>query len=356
MKLSTALKYACVTGIGLTLTPNVFASGLTFDLVHDAGMNSQAVAGFQAAADRWSNLFHDPITVKLNIGFSQLGPGILGSTSSTSSTKTYSAVRNAMVGDATSALDNTATAHLQAAPALQFLLNRTSDNPNGAGSATPYLDHDGDANNTTIRLNTANQKALGIFSGSPNDADGDITFSNQFSYDFDPSNGISAGKIDFVGIATHEIGHALGFISGVDILDINSGGQFSDNQFTYVNTLDLFRYSHNHLGDGKDYMDWTADNTSKFFSVDGGATMEGRFANGVVRGDGWQASHWHFQNPPKIGIMDPAVDFGQLMSITDQDVRAFDAIGYDVQSVPEPSTMALLGLGVAAFIRRRKKA
>ena len=47
-----------------------------------------------------------------------------------------------------------------------------------------------------------------------------------------------------MGLAAHEIGHALGFMSGVDILDGNSSaGSYADSQFTYVNPLDLFRYS-----------------------------------------------------------------------------------------------------------------
>jgi len=41
-------------------------------------MSVQAVAGFNLAAQRWSSLLSDNVTVNLNIGFSSLGPGILG--------------------------------------------------------------------------------------------------------------------------------------------------------------------------------------------------------------------------------------------------------------------------------------
>src|SRR5262249_45026703 len=40
-----------------------------------------------------------------------------------------------------------------------------------------------------------------------------IGFNSAFAFDFDPSNGIDPSKMDFDAVATHEIGHALGFTS-----------------------------------------------------------------------------------------------------------------------------------------------
>ncbi len=330
-------------------------AGLTFNFTSTG--DAQADAGFAAAGARWSNLFSDNITVNINAGFSALGSGILGSTGSTDAFYYYSDVRNYLLGDKTSANDNTATSHLQASPALRLEINRTSNNPNGANSATPYLDINGNENNTIINMTTANAKALGLMAGNNAAVDASIAFSSSFSWDFNPGNGITAGTFDFVGVATHEIGHALGFISGVDVLDYNGSG-YPDSAFTYVTPLDLYRYSS--LSVANNALDWTADNRSKFFSLDGGATSLTTFSTGVNYGDGRQASHW--QDNLGIGVMDPTVAPGELLAITGNDIMAFDVIGYDLSSVPEPATfgviagIALLGIGTGSRVRRRQGA
>ncbi|QNA90477.1 hypothetical protein G4G28_21815 [Massilia sp. Dwa41.01b] len=71
------------------------AQALTIKFNHAADMDARALAGFQAAADNWSRVLHDNVTVNLNIGFSALGPGVLGSTGSTRGTVSYDAFRDA---------------------------------------------------------------------------------------------------------------------------------------------------------------------------------------------------------------------------------------------------------------------
>jgi hypothetical protein len=318
-----------MTGIALSgiggsgaFTPT---NALTFNFTPATGTSQQAIDGFAQAGNFWSSLFTDNATVNVNINFSALSSGILGETGSSSKAFSYTQVYNALNADKTSADDISAVKNLANSSTFNMLLNRTSNNPNGVGSATTYVDKDRDANNSTIRMNTANAKALGLL-GTTTTSDASISFSNQFSWDFNRTDGITGGTFDFVGIAAHEIGHALGFVSGVDILDSNSRNPYyRDDQFTYVNTLDLFRYSTASKNQGA--IDWTADTRDKYFSVDGGTTKIASFATGQNFGDGRQASHW--KDNLGLGIMDPTSAYGELLQISENDQRAFDVIGWN---------------------------
>jgi PEP-CTERM motif len=342
------------------------ANALTFNFTFLASSTPEANQGFLDAAARWSSLFTNDVTLNMTVGTAALGTGILASTGSVRTTVAYSDFKFALTNGATSAADFIATSNL---PNNSFgmLLNRTSDNPNGSGSATAYVDNDGSLNNTSLRLTNANAKALGFAVNSAStgacasSCDASITFGNAFAWDYNPNNGITAGAYDFVGIATHELGHALGFISGVDILDTNSPnptvpGPFSSNQFNYVNSLDLFRFSA--LSKASNVIDWTADTRAKYFSIDGGVTNQAgaTFSTGRTFGDGNQASHW--KDNLGLGIMDPTASQGERLAISDNDKTAFDVIGWNlVSSVPEPGTYIMFGMGLLTIgLKRRASA
>lgn len=329
---------------------------LTFNFnVPDPGKapSADALAGFNEAASVWSGIFTDNITLNYDLIWEPLSPGVLGSASSENVAFSYSAVKAAMLSDASSVDDTTATSNLPGGSSFDLLINRTSNNPNGANSSLTYvdssttdLDGDGHSNNNSLQLTRANAKALGLIGASDSGLDATIRFSSTFAFDFSHAS-INGGEIDFVGVAMHEIGHSLGFTSGVDILDLNGSG-FLDDQFDYVKPMDLFRYSPESVdAGGVGTIDWSAGSAEKSFSLDGGTTrVTGvTFSTGKTLGDGQQASH--FKDSLGLGLMDPTVAFGEKVDPTDNDMRVLDVIGYDLASSLSPVSTEPLSASAA---------
>lgn len=278
---------------------------------------------------------------------------MLGSTNSAVATINYSTLRSHLVGDATTATDASAVASLQAGPALSFYATQ--------GDLSTRFDNDGSTNNTLLGINTANLKALGLNPGtSASNPDARITFANAYAstFAFTRVNGqVPSNKVDFITVAEHEIGHALGFVSGVDDIDYCVGhaaqcslsgapSQFEGDWWYYP--LDLFRYS----AAGK--LDVTLGG-SPYFSVDGGTSSIQPFSTGREHGNGEQASHF---GTSVVTLMRPFVGPGQSYDATASDLMAFDAIGWDLATaVPEPSQYALLlgGLAAIGVARRRQR-
>ncbi|HXI71168.1 MAG TPA: NF038122 family metalloprotease [Verrucomicrobiae bacterium] len=308
---------------------------VTFNLIPDVGTPQFAIDGFNAAAGLWSSRLADNITVNIEIGFTPLGANIIGGTDSSFIETTYSQMAQALAAHRTSADDYSSYAALPAGSSYNRLINHTSDNPNGANSSTPYVD-----TMNRVGLTTANAKALGLLAPDSS-LDATIIFSSDFSFDFNHDT-VAPGKIDFIGAAAHEIGHALGFISGVDDID-GLNGAYPGDTFS-SNLIDLFRYSALSLAQGAGVTDYTADPREKFFSADGGLTSIALFADGINYGDGRQASHW--KDNLGIGIMDPTAAYGETLNISGTDLRAFDVLGYTLVPIPEPAVEALFGVGL----------
>ena len=130
---------------------------------------------------------------------------------------------------------------------------------------------------------------------------------------------------DFISVATHEMGHALGFTSNV--------AQTTTNASRPANA-DLFRYKNgvwDITWDGKPY-----------FSINGGATEFLGNAGFSAGPDGYQTSHWREGarihdgtsctqlREPQVGILDPTGGLCQEGIVTAQDLAIFDAMGWNL--------------------------
>ncbi len=304
--------------------------------------NSSALAAFNQAANHWSLQIADPITVVVDADMAPLGNRIIGQTSSVTLQAPYNTIRNAMVADSASETDDGVVAAVPTAEQFSAFL------PTGFGLSG------------RLSATKANLKALG-FAGLDTAfgvTDATIIFSTNFPFDFDASNGVGTGLIDFETVAAHEIGHALGFVSIVDTIDtLLANGQTAE---VAPRTLDLFRFG----------AELAPSNLADFTTaarnlVPGHAAIfddldsELAFSTGAFDGGGRHASHWKDTglNGTRVGTMEPTLASGTFVPVGSNDLRALDLIGYDIAATPVPTAFYLFASGLLGFVgMARKKA
>lgn len=276
-----------------------------FNVVYVIGANvpTAALASFTAAEAYIESQFSDPITITVSVSFAALGPGVLGGTSSSYGFVSYAGSRAGLV-------NNDANDTIQ-----DFLPNTTSVPVRySTGSTT---------NEDRVFWTIANYNAT---AGSVAGNAASMQYSTNFTWDYDPSNGVATNAYSFRDVIIHETGHAMGFTSGVD---------FRVND---IEVLDLFRFRRT---DGNTSSDFNPDTTAEFTARPRWAvfnnpnddvnsdliSVEYRMSDGSPQ----QASHFRDQTPA-IGIMDPTLGFGQTFFpnyFRASDLTMFDAIGYD---------------------------
>lgn len=366
---AAAVRACCVCTL-LFAGQGALAAGMTFSTTLGPGMIALASsnpamaanmqAGFLQAQSIWSSYAHDPININLVLDYKQLDSGTLASTSSPDELFSYTDVRNSLQADRTSATDFTAVANLPTGSNFALLTN--------ARDGSKYLINSPTVVSSQMFFNRANAKALGLLAGNDPTLDGSVTFNSLYANSWGYTHTPTPGRNDFIGVALHEIGHALGFTSGVSNVDLVTGvGPYAEldlnddepgigtgDNIPNFTVLDLFRHSAASNAIGPMVLDLAAGGTP-FFQING-STPLGNFSTGEYNGDGRQPSHWKSNVQ---AVMKPSHSSGTVQDITPLDLLAFDAMGYDLIAVPEPATFVLAAFAAVALCgagaRRRRQ-
>jgi VCBS repeat-containing protein len=266
-------------------------SNMQINVVYDQSVSSLP-AGFVAAVNYvvndFDNLFTNPVTVNIDLGYGEIGgqalaAGALGESETYLESASYSTVLNALNANAPGASQQAAYATLPATSPLS---------------------------GGTLWLSTAQEKALGLRSGTDSSIDGYVGLSSTDPFSYSPTATPASNQYDLIGVIEHEFSEVMGRTS---FLGDAIGGTAS-----YA-VMDLFRYAAagvRQLGTGG----------PAYFSINGGSTNLDSW-NTDPNGDlgDWASS----AGADAFLAFSPS---GQIDRVTASDLTLMNVLGWDTQT------------------------
>jgi hypothetical protein len=298
------------------------AQAVTFNFTYQPGITQQQIEGIELAGSIWSTYLQDSdVVVNVHLGMTNgvLPTGKLGGATPAIQKINYDKFKEGLAADG--------TANINFLPTSNYSSDKYSMIMPGGVINSNYYE---------LLTTTANNKALGNdLSGTASGLDAYIQLEQSINWSYKYAGGkVSNNQYDFVSVVIHELGHSLGFISGLDSL----------SNLALPTALDMFRYSHESANHNA--IDYRVGGT-KYFSINGGqnpfnftqtegntpTVLQALFSTGentLLGGDGDQASHWKNNSQTHLGIMSSAIDMGGIRKISRLDLTAFDYIGWQV--------------------------
>ena len=288
---------------------------MQLNLIYDPSVDG-APSGFKvamaAAAQFLDTLITNPITVNIEVGFGEDDNMPVSGGESTGGPSPGPGVTYAqVVQDLTDSISNATDA--------EAVANLPATDPTNGG---------------LFYLSPAEEKVFGLIPANGTEIDGTVGFSADFQYyNYDPNDRAQSGLIDFVGVAEHELTHALGRVAGLQ--------SFATDGYE---VMDLFRYTA--PGTPELVSDPSGYFSPSYFSIDDGTTDLGNYDTTSDPGD------WSSVTGPD--SFDAFSSDGVENPVTPVDTTEMNVLGFSVDTVPSTvtnytvSTEAQLNAAIAA--------